>query len=299
MTTKRFTGQYHEEALGLYFYGARWYDPLIGRFTQADTLIPDPASPQAFNRYAYTLNNPLRYVDPSGHRYSPCGVAGAECGGSGHTGDSGISPTPPPPPTPLPLGWPTSTPTATPGPQWLPPFTPTPGPFLAPTSPRPTSTPTATPVPLGKINIPDKYWTVSTWLTFKLPEALLEDAPSAIRSTGRAAGNFDPLIEGVGWVASVGPNLVNHIVSRDSGTEIATDLVVDTGGWGVSIAGATTFTAVGATFGSAIAPGVGTAVGAAVGNLFGSLATSAGYDVYVVPRIRPYVREAVGFVTGQ
>lgn len=49
--------------------GARWYDPLIGRFTQADTIIPDPASPQAFNRYAYTLNNPLRYVDPSGHAY--------------------------------------------------------------------------------------------------------------------------------------------------------------------------------------------------------------------------------------
>ena len=67
MTTKRFTGQYHEVALGLYFYGARWYDPLLGRFTQADTIIPDPAAPQAFNRYAYTLNNPLRYTDSSGH----------------------------------------------------------------------------------------------------------------------------------------------------------------------------------------------------------------------------------------
>ncbi|HHB91138.1 MAG TPA: RHS repeat-associated core domain-containing protein, partial [Anaerolineae bacterium] len=69
LTTKRYTGQYHEEALGLYFYGARWYDPLLGHFTQADTLIPDPSAPQALNRYAYTLNNPLRYVDPSGHRY--------------------------------------------------------------------------------------------------------------------------------------------------------------------------------------------------------------------------------------
>ena len=69
LTTKRYTGQYHEEALGLYFYGARWYDPLLGRFTQADTLIPDPSAPQAFNRYAYTLNNPLRYTDPSGHRW--------------------------------------------------------------------------------------------------------------------------------------------------------------------------------------------------------------------------------------
>ncbi len=86
MTTKRFTGQYHEEALGLYFYGARWYDPLLGRFTQADTIIPDPSAPQAFNRYAYTLNNPLRYVDPSGHRYEPCGPGGADCGGGRHGG---------------------------------------------------------------------------------------------------------------------------------------------------------------------------------------------------------------------
>jgi len=68
LTTKRFTGQYHEAALGLYFYNARWYDPALGRFTQADTLIPSPANPQAFNRYAYTLNNPVRYTDPSGHR---------------------------------------------------------------------------------------------------------------------------------------------------------------------------------------------------------------------------------------
>ena len=46
LTTKRFTGQYHEEALGLYFYGARWYDPALGRFTQADTA-PSRPPPQA------------------------------------------------------------------------------------------------------------------------------------------------------------------------------------------------------------------------------------------------------------
>jgi hypothetical protein len=32
-----------------------------------DTIVPDPANPQSFNRYTYTLNNPLRYTDPSGH----------------------------------------------------------------------------------------------------------------------------------------------------------------------------------------------------------------------------------------
>ena len=69
LTTRRFTGQYHEAALGLYFYGARWYDPLLGRFTQPDTIVPDPGDPQSLNRYSYAANNPVRYTDPSGHSY--------------------------------------------------------------------------------------------------------------------------------------------------------------------------------------------------------------------------------------
>ncbi|MES4787540.1 MAG: hypothetical protein C4294_19070 [Nitrospiraceae bacterium] len=55
------------DGTGLLDYGARYYAPRIGRFTQADTLVPDPANPQSLNRYAYTLNNPLRYTDPTGH----------------------------------------------------------------------------------------------------------------------------------------------------------------------------------------------------------------------------------------
>jgi hypothetical protein len=51
----------------LYWYNSRWYDPLIGRFIQADTLVPQPGNPQSLNRYAYVLNNPLRYVDSNGH----------------------------------------------------------------------------------------------------------------------------------------------------------------------------------------------------------------------------------------
>ncbi len=39
----------------------------LGRFVQADTLVPEPGNPQALNRYAYTRNSPLRYADPSGH----------------------------------------------------------------------------------------------------------------------------------------------------------------------------------------------------------------------------------------
>ncbi len=66
-TDRRFTGQREEVSLGLYDYGARPYDPALGRFLQADTLVPDPGNPQSLNRYSYTLGNPLRYTDPSGH----------------------------------------------------------------------------------------------------------------------------------------------------------------------------------------------------------------------------------------
>ncbi|MDH5507183.1 MAG: hypothetical protein OEZ02_08185, partial [Anaerolineae bacterium] len=37
------------------------------RFTQPDTIIPDPNNPQTLNRYAYVTNNPARYIDPSEH----------------------------------------------------------------------------------------------------------------------------------------------------------------------------------------------------------------------------------------
>jgi pyocin large subunit-like protein len=40
---------------------------LLGRFLSADTLVPDSKNPQQFNRYAYGLNNPVKYTDPSGH----------------------------------------------------------------------------------------------------------------------------------------------------------------------------------------------------------------------------------------
>ena len=48
-------------------YKARFYDPSLNRFLQPDTLIPNPANPQSWNRYAYTYNNPINYTDPSGH----------------------------------------------------------------------------------------------------------------------------------------------------------------------------------------------------------------------------------------
>jgi RHS repeat-associated protein len=67
-TDYTYTGQRSEmDSLGLMFYNARWYDPALGRFTQADTIVPEMQGTQAWDRYAYVNNNPVLYSDPSGH----------------------------------------------------------------------------------------------------------------------------------------------------------------------------------------------------------------------------------------
>ena len=49
-TTFHFTGQREETAIGLYFYSARWCDPGLGRFAQADTIAPEPGEPPMRHR---------------------------------------------------------------------------------------------------------------------------------------------------------------------------------------------------------------------------------------------------------
>jgi len=58
------------------YYNARWYDSQLGRFAQADTIVPGGV--QGYDRYAYVNNNPLRYTDPSGHSVD-CGLGDAYC----------------------------------------------------------------------------------------------------------------------------------------------------------------------------------------------------------------------------
>ncbi len=75
----KFTGQELDGETNLYYYGARYYDPVLGRFIQADTGGVDFNDPQTLNPYRYGLNNPLRYIDPSGNRELDFGVPPLEC----------------------------------------------------------------------------------------------------------------------------------------------------------------------------------------------------------------------------
>jgi RHS repeat-associated protein len=91
LTDIGFTGHRHNNLpgsdLGLVYMNARFFMPGIGRFASADTIVPDPTNPQQYNRYSYTLNNPLCYSDPTGHScYNPS--SGSPCTLSDGTGNS-------------------------------------------------------------------------------------------------------------------------------------------------------------------------------------------------------------------
>jgi RHS repeat-associated protein len=69
VTDYTYTGQRSlgEGMGGLMDYRARFYSPVLGRFVQPDTLIPNAQNPQAWNRFSYVANRPVNFNDPTGH----------------------------------------------------------------------------------------------------------------------------------------------------------------------------------------------------------------------------------------
>jgi RHS repeat-associated protein len=65
---QKYTNKERDEETGLDYFGARYFAIMQGRFTSPDPLIASakPEQPQGWNRYSYTINNPLKYVDPTG-----------------------------------------------------------------------------------------------------------------------------------------------------------------------------------------------------------------------------------------
>ncbi len=66
-TDRGYTQHEHLDEVGVIHMNGRIYDPLIGRFMSADPFIQSPENLQGYNRYAYVLNNPLAFTDPSGY----------------------------------------------------------------------------------------------------------------------------------------------------------------------------------------------------------------------------------------
>ena len=61
-----YNGKERDET-GLYYYGARYYDPEIGRFVTRDLIKGRKSNSQTLNRYSYCLNNPINFIDPYGN----------------------------------------------------------------------------------------------------------------------------------------------------------------------------------------------------------------------------------------
>ena len=57
----------HYDGFDLINMNGRLYDPILGRMLSPDVVIQDEQSSQAYNRYSYCFNNPLRFTDPSGY----------------------------------------------------------------------------------------------------------------------------------------------------------------------------------------------------------------------------------------
>lgn len=65
----KYEQRYWDDDTSLYYFGARYYDPLTGRFLTPDCSLGSSSylQPDALNRFAFDLNNPVNNIDPTGH----------------------------------------------------------------------------------------------------------------------------------------------------------------------------------------------------------------------------------------
>jgi RHS repeat-associated protein len=77
---QKFTGYEHDGETGLDYAKARYFASTQGRFTSADPLTgsAQPALPQSWNRYTYSLNSPMKFVDPTGTRWAQMDCQGGK-----------------------------------------------------------------------------------------------------------------------------------------------------------------------------------------------------------------------------
>jgi len=61
-----YTGKQHDDIIGLTYFGARWFDPELARFTSVDPVSFVDQHTMSFNRYLYAFDNPYKFLDPDG-----------------------------------------------------------------------------------------------------------------------------------------------------------------------------------------------------------------------------------------
>lgn len=64
----QYTGAIYDDTTSLLYLNARFYEPSTGRFISQDTYRGEPEEPDTWHLYAYCANDPVNYVDPSGHK---------------------------------------------------------------------------------------------------------------------------------------------------------------------------------------------------------------------------------------
>ena len=84
-----YNGKEEDVTTGLLYYGTRYYNPRLKRWTQADPTIQDIYDPQTLNRYSYVLNNPIKLTDPKGLSALLIGTGVNGGSGSGWCGGQG------------------------------------------------------------------------------------------------------------------------------------------------------------------------------------------------------------------
>ena len=70
-----FTAKLEETRNGIQYFGARWYEPELGRFLSADPIQFQEDNFLSFNRYAYANNNPYKFTDPDGREVVQVGIS--------------------------------------------------------------------------------------------------------------------------------------------------------------------------------------------------------------------------------
>ena len=83
----KFSGAVHDASSGLYYMNSRFYNPNTGRFLTQDTYSGNAYEPWTQHLYSYCSNNPVNFIDPTGHQRCISMTDGG--GGGGNTSTSG------------------------------------------------------------------------------------------------------------------------------------------------------------------------------------------------------------------